>query len=39
MVDFKKIRWIEEIAWFKFHFNKNRRKRSFMKHNVLDDNI
>jgi hypothetical protein len=39
MVDFRQIRWIEKIAWLKFHFNKNRRKQSFMKHNVLDDNI
>jgi hypothetical protein len=38
MVDFKQIRWIEKIAWFKLHFNKN-KKKSFMKHSVLDDNI
>jgi hypothetical protein len=37
MADFKQIRWIEKIAWFKFQFNIN--KKSFMKHNVLDDNI
>jgi len=39
MADFKQIRCIEEIAWLKFHFNKNRRKHSFMKHNVVNDNI
>jgi hypothetical protein len=39
MAYFKQIRWIEEIAWFKLHFNKNRKKKSFMKHSVLDDNI
>jgi hypothetical protein len=39
MADFLQIKWIEEIAWLKVHFNKNRRKHSFMKHNVLNDNI
>jgi hypothetical protein len=36
---FKQISWIEEITWLKLHFNKNRKKKSFMKHNVLDENI
>jgi hypothetical protein len=26
MENFKQIRCIEEIAWLKLHFNKNRRK-------------
>jgi hypothetical protein len=39
MVDFKQIKWIEEIAWLKLDFNKNRKKHSFMKHSVLDYNI
>jgi hypothetical protein len=39
MANFKQIRWIEEIAWLKLHLTKNRRKHSFMIHNVLDDNI
>jgi len=36
---YKQIKWIEKIAWFKLHFNKNKKKHSFMKHNVLDDKI
>jgi hypothetical protein len=39
MVDFKQIRCIEEIAWLRLHLNKNKKKHSFMKHNVLNDNI
>jgi hypothetical protein len=39
MAYFKQIRWIEEITWFKLHFNKNKIKHSIMKYNVLDDNI
>jgi hypothetical protein len=39
MAYFKHIRCIEEIAWLKFHFNKNKRKLSFMKNIVLNDNI
>jgi hypothetical protein len=39
MIDFKQIRWIEEIARLKFHFNKKRRKQSFMKHNDFNENI
>ncbi len=36
---YKQIKWIEKIAWFKLHFNKKKKKHSFMKHNVLDDKI
>jgi hypothetical protein len=39
MEDLKQIRCIEKIAWLKFHFNKNRKKHSFTKDNVLNDNI
>ncbi len=39
MAYFKQIRRIKKFAWLKFHFDKNRKKRSFMKHNVLDNNI
>jgi hypothetical protein len=34
-----KYGWIQEIAWLKLHFNKKKRKHSFMKHGVLNDNI
>jgi len=36
MENFKQIKCIEKITWFKVHFNQNRKKRSFMKHNVLE---
>jgi hypothetical protein len=39
MVDFKQIRCIEKIAWLKFLSTKIKGKHSFMKHNVLNDNI
>jgi hypothetical protein len=39
MAYFKKIRCIGEIAWLKLHFNKIGIKHSYMKHNVLNDNI
>ncbi len=39
MAYFKHIRFIEKIAWFKLDFNKNGITHSFMKHNVLNDNI
>ncbi len=39
MANFKQIRWIEKIAWFKLYFNKNKKKHSFMKHSVLNGNI